>query len=269
MATTKVQVNGRPGRHIYHACGLRQGDPLSPLLFVVVMEVINAMIQEADCQEQLTPLYGSKIKFRASIYADDLVIFLAPEVLDFSCMRQILEAFEGASGLATNVDKCSITPIRCDDSMIGDILQVFPYRVRPFPITYLGAPLSTSRLGHAHEQQIVDMVAARIPTWKSNLLTSIGHATLVKTTLSAIPVHTSICCALSPWAIKEIDRRRRAFLWARADTVTGGKCKVAWPVTCIPQGSRGTRPTRFDHSWCGPAPTLGMAAAFGPFSALG
>ena len=42
---------------------------------------------------------------------------------------------------------------------------------------------------------------------------------------------------LSPrvWAIKEIDRRRRAFIWAGADTVSGGKCKVAWPAVCMPK----------------------------------
>jgi len=63
----------------------------------------------------------------------------------------------------------------------------------------------------------------------------VGRATLAKSTLSAIPVHTSICCALSPWAIREIDKRRRAFLWAGADTVQGGNCRVAWPVVCLPK----------------------------------
>ena len=60
-ASTKVLVNGRPGNRIYHARGLRQGDPLSPLLFVIVMEVLNALIHEADRRAIFTPL-PDKIK---------------------------------------------------------------------------------------------------------------------------------------------------------------------------------------------------------------
>ena len=53
-----------------------------------------------------------KIKHRASFYADDLVIFLSPNVNDFNNMRRILDLFAGASGLITNVEKCVATPIR-------------------------------------------------------------------------------------------------------------------------------------------------------------
>ena len=67
---------------------------------------------------------------------------------------------------------------------------------------------------------------ARIPTWKAGLLTTAGCAVLTKITLSSIPTHISIACCLSDWAIKQIDRRRRAFIWVGADTV--GWALVAW-----------------------------------------
>jgi hypothetical protein len=68
------------------------------------------------------------------------------------------------------------------------------------------------RLPRAVEQQLVDTVARRIPTWKAGLITTAGRLTLAQSTLSAIPVHVSITCVLSPWAIRQIDKRRRAFL---------------------------------------------------------
>lgn len=46
-ASTKIILNGSPGRRICHARGLRQGYPLSPLLFVIVMEVLNALLRLA------------------------------------------------------------------------------------------------------------------------------------------------------------------------------------------------------------------------------
>jgi hypothetical protein len=77
-ASTRVLINGRPDRRICHARGLRQGDLLSPLLFVIVMDVLNALILEADRHGELTPLPGNNIKHRGSLYADDFVMFLAP-----------------------------------------------------------------------------------------------------------------------------------------------------------------------------------------------
>lgn len=188
--------------------GLRQGDPLSPLLFVIVMDVLNSLLIEADRRGSLSPLPGDVIKHRASVYADDLVIFARPTTTDFVCIRQILELFAGASGLQCNLDKCTITPIRCTQAEINEVLSVFPCRTQEFPTSYLGAPLALTRLSRAQEQRFVDAVAARIPTWKAGLLTMAGRATLTQSTLSAIPVHVAICCGLSPWAVKEIDKRR-------------------------------------------------------------
>jgi hypothetical protein len=103
-ASTKV-LNGRSGRRIAHVRGLRQGDPISPMPFVTVMEALNSLIREADRRAALTPLPGRVIKHQASLYADDLVVLVAPNANDLHCLLQILDLFAGASGLVTNVDK--------------------------------------------------------------------------------------------------------------------------------------------------------------------
>jgi hypothetical protein len=164
MANTKVLVNGRPGWRICHARSLRQGDPLSLLLFVIVMDVLNALISEADRCRELSLLPGAAIKHRAFVFTDDLVVFLAPSVQDFTCVRQMLELFAGASGLSTNLDKCTVTPIHYLGAMIQEVLMVFPCRVQEFPTKYLGAPLSLTKLCRAHEQALIDAVSPKIPT---------------------------------------------------------------------------------------------------------
>jgi hypothetical protein len=233
-ASTKVLLNGRPSRRIVHARGLRQGDPISPMLFVISMEALNSLILRADRHRTLTPLPGLATSTRASLYADDLVVLIKPTQQELHCLNNILLLFAGASGLVTNVEKCVATPIRCTKDMIDVVKQVFPCVVAPFPCNYLGIPLSLRRLRRAEEQVLVDAVAARIPTWKSGLLTHAGRVLLTKVTLFAVPVHLSIACCLSTWAIEQIDKRRRTFLWVGAETVTGGKCKVSWPAVCRP-----------------------------------
>ena len=77
------------------------------------MEVLNAMILEADRSGLLLPLPGDHFGHRMSLYADDLVLFLVPKQEDFSCICAILDLFAGASGLLTNVDKYLISLIQC------------------------------------------------------------------------------------------------------------------------------------------------------------
>ena len=54
------------------------------------MEVLNQIIAEADRRGILSPLPGNVIKYTASVYVDDLVVFLSPSTSAFSCIRQIL-----------------------------------------------------------------------------------------------------------------------------------------------------------------------------------
>jgi len=208
-----------------------------PLLFIIVMDILNALISEGDRRAELRPLSGNMIIHRASVYTDDLLVFLSLEVDDFICMRQILDLFAGGIWALLQCGKVHNHFDPMHNVRGTGVLGVFPYRLQEFPAKYLGAPLSISRLCRNQEQQIIDSISTRIPTWKGGLLNAAGRATLKQTTLSAIPVHVSICCSLSARAIK--DQRRRAFLWAGTKSVIDGKCKVAWPVVCSPKGLDG------------------------------
>jgi hypothetical protein len=141
-ASTKVLLNGVPGHRICHGRGLRQGDPLSPMLFVLVMECFSAMIKLADSRGLFSPLRPHSIKQRVSLYADDVVVFLSPVVLNLVMIRAILDLFLQASMLATNINKSNAFPIRCDEEQVSVITHALGCQCADFPCTYLGVPLS-------------------------------------------------------------------------------------------------------------------------------
>lgn len=226
-ASSKISLNGHHGQRICHARGLRQGDPLSPLLFVFTMEVLNAMFCKADEKRLLSPLKLRAVPYRVSLYADDVVAFLKPSVAELATAKAILGCFEGATGLATNLSKCSMSPIRCSEEQLQIATTCFPCKIEDFPCKYLGVPLSIYKLSKAEEQPLVDKVAERLPTWMARLLTRAGRLVLTKVTLTSLMVYPAIALQLSPWAIRAIDKLRRAFLWKGTAVVSGGT--VWWP----------------------------------------
>jgi predicted Abi (CAAX) family protease len=89
-ASTRVLMNGRPRQQIVHMRGLHQGDPVSSMLFVLVMEVLNSLIKEADRRTALSPLPAQVVIHWASLYADDLVVLLSSRTADLQCLAEIL-----------------------------------------------------------------------------------------------------------------------------------------------------------------------------------
>jgi hypothetical protein len=169
-SSTRILLNRNPGQHICHARGLRQGDPLLPLLFVMVMESLNALFRLADSMHVLTSLRPPSIRHRVLLYADDSVAFIVPTEQDIRVVGEILQPFAGSSGLHTNVGKCQFTLIQCMADQIAIVNRWFPCPLVHFPFRYLGVPLSIRQLKKAELWLMVDEVVDRLPTWKSKLM---------------------------------------------------------------------------------------------------
>ena len=86
---------------IYNKCGLRQGNPISPMLFVLVMEPLHRLFQRASEMQLLTPLAPSGLRTRISMFADDVMLFLKPHRTDLRACSLILDIFTTASGSAS------------------------------------------------------------------------------------------------------------------------------------------------------------------------
>lgn len=136
-ASTKVLLNGVPGRRICHARGLWQGDPLSPMLFVLIMEVVNHTIKWLDSEGMLTQLGHVGSVQRVSLYTDGVMLFLAPFEQDLLVIRSTLHVLGCASGLFANLDKSVATPLHCNDDDIDRVQHILSCRIEAFPSCYL------------------------------------------------------------------------------------------------------------------------------------
>jgi hypothetical protein len=111
------------------------------MLFVLVMECFSAMIKLTDSRGLFSPLRPRSIKQRVSLYADDVVIFLFPAVLDLIMIRAILDLFRQASRLVINKSKAF--PIRCKEEQLSVITHTLGCQCADFPYTYLGVLTSS------------------------------------------------------------------------------------------------------------------------------
>lgn len=238
-SSSQFLLNGSAGNRIRHRKGLRQGDPLSPLLFILAIDPLQRLIDEAEMQQMIKPLPRRELKLRVSLYADDAVIFMNPDKAEMDVLVEIMHKFGEATGLKINRQKSTATPIRCEEVDIQQVLQSIGGSVATFPMKYLGLPLTLTRTRIVHLQFVLDRIRARLAGWKGKLMTIAGRRVLVRAVLSAVPTFALTVLRMPKKFFKEIDKVRRRFLWAQEEELSGGKCKVNWSKVCSPMDKGG------------------------------
>jgi hypothetical protein len=232
-SSTQVMLNGFPGQHIIHRRGLRQGDPLSPLLFILAMDVLVYMFSKAE-EGLLQQLSNRKKLYRISLYADDFALFVHPTTADLSITLGILQLFGDASRLHNNAQKSNVIPIRCSMEDMVETQGLLPCGISSFPYRYLGLSLSLHKLSRQHLQPFIDRIADQLSNWKADLLTKVGRRILVQHVLTSMTVYMAMAVDIPQWGLDAIDRLRKGFLWRGQKEVNGGHCLVAWRKVCRP-----------------------------------
>lgn len=130
------------------------------MLFILVMDVLNLLIQRASLERLLQPMSSRSLQHRISLYVDDVVMFLKHVASNVNLVLDIIRLFGHASGLRINVQKSSVYPIRCGDEDLNCAQNQSLALSRYFHATckYLGLPLSVRKLSRVHFQAILDQV---------------------------------------------------------------------------------------------------------------
>lgn len=129
------------------------------MLFIMVMDVLNALVVKTDSLGLLQPLSATSLGHRMLLYADDVVLFSTPVARDLSLIKSIQQKFGAASGLRANMSKSSIIPIRCNELQVQQAVTVLSCQVSNFPCRYMGLPLTPGKLTSADLQPLIDKIA--------------------------------------------------------------------------------------------------------------
>ena len=138
----------------------------------------------------------------------------------------MLVSFEEVTGLYANYQKSLVTPIRCDNIDLDEILQAFPATKATFPMRYLGFPLHISRLRRVDFQHLEDKIVGKLASGNWKNVNMAGRRVLVRFVLTSQAIYHLTPLQLPKEVLQKITSLLRAYLWAGCDKVTGGKCKV-------------------------------------------
>ena len=233
-ASSFVLANGELCQPFALGQGVRQGDSLSPTPFILAMDTLHSMLQWAVQNKLMVELGCNPRMPRVSIFADDAVLFFTPLHSDLQVISSILHIFGEATGLKINLQKSTVTTIRCDEATAAAVEGHFQCRRQQFPILYLGLPLSIFRLQRQDLLPLIDKFSGKLKGWKPRMLATAGRLTLTRSVLMALPIHLMSVLPLPAWAIKIINRRCRSFVWKGEEEINGGHCLLPWARVCSP-----------------------------------
>nr|XP_016476659.1 PREDICTED: uncharacterized protein LOC107798203 [Nicotiana tabacum] len=233
--TYSVLINGRPTDPFEAKKGLRQGDPLSPFLFVLTIEYLSRSLKtlKEDKKFQYHPRCA-RFNLVQLGFADDLLLFCRGDVQSVQILYQLFQKFSAALGLVANLNKSCINFGGVNQSTQQQIKEILGYKKGEFPFRYLGVPMSTKRLSAIQCVPLIEKMLHRIQNWATKYLSYAGKAVLVKSVLFAIQIFWAQIFILPKKVIQFIEIICRRFLWT-GDAEPTKNALIAWERLCSPK----------------------------------
>jgi len=164
--------------------GLKQGDPLSPLLFVLTMEYLPKLFKKASLTQGFAFHPNcKKMGLTHLLFADDLILFCKAHPPSLQIMMEAFQEFTLCSGLRANMEKSSIVFGGDCSHTQKDCLDITGFTEGHFPFRYLGLPITASRLSKGECGLLGEKITAKILTWVSRHISYTARVILINSVL--------------------------------------------------------------------------------------
>lgn len=115
-----------------------------------------------------------------------------------------------------------------DDEVVHQCVHILGCRLEGFPQTYLGLPLSVSKLPASSFATYISKADRYLASWQASLLNTMGRVVLVNSVLDSQLVYLMSSLSLPPGVIKQVDKHRRGFMWSGKQESSNSQCLIAW-----------------------------------------
>ena len=194
-ATSAILLNGILGKTFNCNRGVRQGDPLPPLLFILAADFLQSMINKAKHTWLLNlpiPIEHNQ-DFPILQYADDTLIIAEGDTRQLFFLKSLLNTFSLCTGLKVNYRKTMMVPINVSDEKMETLSRTFGCGIGSLPFTYLSLPLSLTKPKFQDFMPLISRCEKRLSSI-SSLLSQAGRLELTSAIFTSLP--TFYMCSL-------------------------------------------------------------------------
>eukprot|EP00253_Pinus_taeda_P030228 PITA_30228 len=233
-----VLINGSASSFFNSQRGLRQGCPLSPLLFLLVVEGLSRLIHKARREGKVKGIEVAINLFISHLlFVDDILIFTNGSSNEIKEYKSIFDLFMKATGMEINTRKSQICVADLERRESDRISNIFTFPLQPLdtPFKYLGFWLKPVAYKKEDWHWLIAKIEARINHWSFRWLSRAGRLTLLKSVLLAIPVYWAALTWVPKGVLEKIRKICSRFLWAGMAKDSSVLPWVAWDKIARPK----------------------------------
>ena len=195
--------------------GTRQGCPLSPLLFALVIKPLAEAVRETP---SISGLQIDKIDHKISLYADDVLIYIARPETSIPVLLKVIDSFSKFSGYKINFTKSEAMPLGSLNS-VPNLLPSFPFKWSPERFTYLGVYITPifQQMYKTNFVPLFEKVRQDLERWSSLPISWLGRIAMIKMNILPrllYPIQM-IPILFSNGVVKKLNGWLSAFIWRK------------------------------------------------------